>query len=164
VIAVIFARRFGAPKWRGLATWVIAAACGLSTGITLGVDLTALARFRDRVDRVVDRTAIATPARFALIGYPDQLDAPLTLRVSRDVEYLDLLELKDWTDARDPILWWLAKHRPVFGVFPPGTVPESPWSDLEFEEVDPAIGLVEIRPHPPEILRYPNSSDPFESD
>ena len=86
----------------------------------------------------------ATPERFALIGFDDQIDPALTLRAERDVEYLDLGELATVAEARQVILWWHRRGRPVFVIFPAGEAPGSPWPDLILEPVQPGVGLLRV--------------------
>lgn len=128
-----------------LATTLAAIAFGWGAGVSLGVDLAATVRLRDQVELRVDELEKRLPKRFALVGYPDQLDAPLTMRARRDVQYLDLMELEDWREGADPIRWWLDKERPVFFLLPPARLPDDLWPDFDLDTVSTALGLSEIR-------------------
>ncbi len=155
-LAAVLAARRRAGRWRPVACWTFAGAVGLAAGVTLGVDYPASVAFRDRANGQVAAVAAATPGRLALIGYPVPLDAVLTLRAERDVEYADLGELEDWVEAGGVVRWWLDQERPVYALLPvpetPGP-PESPWADLVFEPVegpayelaDGAAGLLAVR-------------------
>lgn len=143
-VILTVALRSPALAWRRRATVLTAIAFGWGAGVSLGVDLAATVRLRDRVDILVGDLEPHLPERCALLGYPDQLDAPLTLLAERDVEYADLVEFEDWTRLRPVLLWWREQGRPIYGLLPPGQVAASPWSDLRFEPVDRDINLVEV--------------------
>lgn len=144
-VVLVAARR---SSWKVTAAWMAALAFGVSAGVTLGSDLAATIRFRLSNEAFVEAVASATPERFALIGYPDQLDAPLTLRAFRDVEYADLGEVSDSVEVGDAVRAWLADGRPVFAVFPVHAVPPTPWPDLAFVPARPKAGLVAVVPGP----------------
>jgi hypothetical protein len=100
--------------------------------------------WRNLNDAYVEKVAGYIPQRLALFGQPINIDAPLTMLVTRDIQYVDWQQVKDWHDIRPLVLWWLAEDRPVFG-FPPDGLPlTSPWPDLQFTVVDPQLRLVQV--------------------
>ena len=146
VTAVVAMTLFREHRSQGrMATAMAAIAFGWGAGVSLGVDLAATIRLRDHVETRVDALESRLPARFALVGYPDQLDAPLTLRARRELEYLDLKEIEDWQDGAHPIRFWLDHERPVFLLLPPSGLQDDAWPDLEFTMVEPALGLAQVR-------------------
>jgi hypothetical protein len=120
-----------------------ALALGMSAGITIGVDFTATARFRTKNDLVVEVTERSLPDRLALVAYPDELDAVLSLLPEKDLEYLDLLEVTQPETVVELTRYWQDEGRPVFLRLPAD--PEfSLTSGLVARVVDPAVGLVEL--------------------
>ena len=103
-----------------------------------------MARRETDLDAHQDALASATPARFAVMGFPQDIDAVLPVRTWKDVEAADLAETTDWQSPRRLIDRWQRDARPVFVVthdddpFPP------PWPDVRFEPADAAHGIYKV--------------------
>ena len=121
-----------------------AVAVGYALAVTLGVDLPAIIDVRNRNDAELEVVARHTPASFALVGWPRQIDPVLALTATRDIEYADLYEVDRVTDIRGLVGWWSRTGRPVFALFPAATA--SPWPDVQFEPIDLAGRLVRMVP------------------
>jgi TM2 domain-containing membrane protein YozV len=117
-----------------LATACIALACGC--GFSWGIDFNSIWAARSRDDALVDSLARQTPQRFAMVGYAREIDIPLTLRATRDLEYADLLESRDWANFRQLIDYWTADNRPIFALLPEDWRGQSPWPDVSFDLLD----------------------------
>lgn len=114
------------------AATLAACAVGLAVAVNVAVDVRALvAQARTLDARVADLAAVA-PRRFALVGWHDELDPLLSLRASRDVEYLDLSELDDPADALVRVRAWQREGTPVYLAPPPDGRIDLP-GDLAFE-------------------------------
>jgi len=146
VLSVVVAATLRGPALAGrrTATVLAALAFGWGAGVSLGVDLAATVRVRDRVEVLVGELEHRLPERCALVGYPNQLDAPLTLRARRDIQYLDLKEVEDWRESAGPIRWWLAEQRPVFVLLAPGETLAAPGKDLDLTVIEPSLGLARV--------------------
>jgi hypothetical protein len=138
----LLAARGPAPRAIGLA--VIALTFGLGGAVTLGRDLRSLVGLRNDSDRHMDAVTRLTPARFALVGWPPEIDPVLALRTRRDIVYADLYESQNWANFRVLIDRWTAERRPIYALFPPANVMNSPWSDVRFDLVDRSLGLYRI--------------------
>lgn len=110
--------------------------------VTLGVDLAALVRARNHDDARLDRIAARTPARFALIGWPVELDPVLALRATRDLQYADLYELTDLSTIPAVVAHWEQEGRPVYALLPAHATPS--WPSLRLAPIDPAAGLYRV--------------------
>jgi hypothetical protein len=129
---------------RGLVAATLAAlALAYGGAVTLGVDLAALVRARNFDDARLDRVAAHTPARFALVGWPVELDPVLALRATRDLEYADLYELTDLSTIPLLVAHWEREARPVYALLPAHAVPS--WPSLRLDPIDPAAGLYRLR-------------------
>jgi hypothetical protein len=117
-------------------------------GCTCGIDLWATYEVRFKNDERVDAVARATPERFAMVGYAADIDIPLTLRATRDLEYADLVETTDWANFRELIGYWTERQRPIFALFPPRFEAMSPWPDVTFDQVDPEQRLFRVIKRP----------------
>jgi hypothetical protein len=139
-------RRASARSLSLCANAIAAAACGLAIAVNLGLDLPRLLRLRRENDAAVDRVAVHTPTRFALIGWGRLVDPVLALRHDRDIEYADLYEVEDWTGIRALLERWARDDRPVFTISPWGV----PWPNVRVVPIDAAMGLaaVEFQPDP----------------
>jgi hypothetical protein len=116
--------------------------CG--SGFSCGIDFNTMVGARIHADELVDALAKRTPERFALVGYAREIDMPLTLRATRDLEYADLLETTDWTDFRELIDYWVAEDRPIFALMPNDSSMMSPWPDVSFDLVDREHRLLRV--------------------
>lgn len=114
-------RQTRAARYRELAAWAVAAALGLSVAVNLGGDLALFARMRGAADARLDAIASVTPPRFALLGSGSAIDPVLALRASRDVEYLDLAEVRRADRFMAVLSHWARARRPVFGVLSEAT-------------------------------------------
>ena len=132
----------GTDAWKKAATIATAAAIACGIAVTLTVDFQVSLKMQVRNDRSVDDLARLTPERFALVGWPDAIDPVLSLRASRDLEYLDLYESVNWFNFRQMIDRWSAEGRPIFALLPWGIT--SPWPDVAFEIVDARVQLYRI--------------------
>lgn len=143
-------RRNGA--WRALAVGSVAAACALGLAINTAIDLREVRAGIARADARLDRVAARTPQRFALIGWAREIDTPLALRASRDIEYADMYESKE--PLHSPHIHallhhWTAAARPIFALLPTHVKWDvSPWPDYDLVLVDPATNLFAVRPKP----------------
>jgi hypothetical protein len=104
-------------------------------GVTTGVDGRAVFDVRAGNDARVDALARVAPRRFALVGWPPEIDTPLALRASRDIVYADLYESENWANFRTLIDRWSAEQRPIFAMWPNDAV-VSPWQEVVFMPVD----------------------------
>jgi hypothetical protein len=141
-VALWLARRRGVlrAKVEQFGHVVAAGAIGMGIAITCGIDVRAVYEVRVRNDAHVDRIAKITPQRFALVGYAAEIDIPLTLHATRDIETADLLEAKDWNNFHALIDRWTAEKRPIYALLYPNPNGSktwtSPWADVVFEPVD----------------------------
>ncbi len=145
--AVWYSDRTGHGAASRVALCLSVLALGLSAGVTMGVDFTATARFRTKNDRVVEITERSLPNRLALVAYPDELDAVLSLLPDRDLEYLDLIEVTDPETVVRLTRFWQEEDRPVF-LRPPADPDFSLAPGLVVEVVDPEAGLLLLKAPP----------------
>ncbi len=127
------------------ATLLAAIAFGWGAGVSLGVDLAATVRLRDRVEFLVRGLDGHLPHRFALIGHPNELDAPLSWKGTRDIEYLDLKEVTTGSQVDELVRWWQRDRRPVFWLLAPGEEHPTLAEDLVLEQIEPQLGLARVR-------------------
>ena len=146
------ADRTAKREWARAAALLAAIALGVSAGVTMGVDFTATARFRSKNDHVVAVTQRHLPSRFALVAYPDELDAVLSLLPNRDIEYLDLIEVSDPSTVRQLTEYWQSQERPVY-LRLPADPDFSIAPGLVANVVDPESGLLLVRTEPPSPSR-----------
>ncbi len=144
------ARRFGDRRRIEHATHAIAAAIALGVACTIGVTNPAMSGGRDLNDARLAGVAKDLPDRFAIVGFSPEIDIPLSLRGSRDVEYMDLYEVdpqNGWKHFRSMIDIWTGEGRPVYALWPKKIEIPSPWPEIEFREIDSKekVFLVEKR-------------------
>jgi hypothetical protein len=132
-------------RFLGAATLASTIAFAFGFGITTGLDLPVTMDIRDDNDRHLDLVASLTPARFALVGYSGEIDVPITLRATRDLEYGDLWESGSWDNFRKLIDYWTADRRPIYALWPRGSPRTSPWPDVTFEAVNAKEGLFLVK-------------------
>lgn len=130
----------GERAWRVASVTTLSLVAALSIGNAMGSDLRHLLVTRRDQQVRVDRIAAKLPHRFALIGFPVELDPVASLRHDRDLQYADLYETRDW--AFVPLLrhWW-AEGRPVFALHRGGDLVRSPWPEVRYEPVDVSLGV-----------------------
>jgi hypothetical protein len=120
----------------------------MGIAINLAVDLRQATIDKARHDARVDAVAARVPQRFALVGWPREIDTPLALRASRDVEYADLWENEDPLHSErigSLFDYWTADGRPIFALLPTHTRWEqSPWPGYDLALVDPATNLFSV--------------------
>jgi hypothetical protein len=155
---ILVSRRRG--SWAGLACIPVAAAAGLGVATTIGVDGLISVNGADHLDQKSRRFGELTPQRFAVVGWGGELDPMLSLKASRDIEYLDFGEsgregyMSDMREAADV---WARDGRPVFGTFHVGFKWQFADDDLPAREIDPEHGFWSIgpprRPAPPRDSR-----------
>ena len=149
VLLTLAARSRGGARLARAATLASAIAAGLSVGVTLGVDTTILGFITHDVDRRIRRIGDQTPDRFAIVGWEPDLTNVLSLRVGRDVRYVDLVEANGWENFRKLIDEWNDEQRPIFAVFPRDSGrfkwPYAAW-DVPAELIDEQEGLWRIGP------------------
>jgi hypothetical protein len=148
VVAVWLTKTSNSERRREIALYFAASSIVLGIGGAVGVTVPAVWNMRNANDRRVDAIASHTPDRFALVGFSPQIDTPLALRASRDIEYFDLYEVdaKDgWTNLRFMVDGWSDTGRPIFGVWPVGIDIQSPWPDVVFEQIDESERLYRVR-------------------
>lgn len=121
-----------------------AVAIGLGGAVTVGIDLLAMVKLRNEGDRHMEEVARLVPQRFALVGWPPDIDPVLALRTTRDIVYADLYESQNWANFRSLIDLWADEHRPIYALFPTTTVFNSPWHDVRFEIIDHRLGLYRL--------------------
>ncbi len=140
---VVYAARSSRSLSASLSSTTIAAAIGFSVAIT-ALDARRMARRETDLDAHQDALARVTPPRFGVMGFPQDIDAVLPVRASKDVQAADLAETTDWQSPRRLIDRWEADARPVFVIthdndpFPP------PWRDVRFEPADAAHGIYTV--------------------
>jgi hypothetical protein len=139
--ALLLARRRGSAWTRQAAVILIALTAAFGIGVNLAVDVKQIVRAKQWQDALVDAIGARTPERFALVGWAPEIDTPLSLRATRDIEYADLYESTDWTNFRALLDYWAETNRPVYTLFPVHRIVRSPWPDIAFEPVDPVRGL-----------------------
>ena len=124
----------------------VIAAVGLGVGVaeTLGIDCKAMIEVRNSNDAQLDAVTPHLPARFALVGWPREIDTVLALRAGRDIEYADMFESQNWANFRTLIDRWSGARRPIYALFPNDMRFNSPWPDVQFELLDPVHGLYRI--------------------
>ncbi|MBI5512527.1 MAG: hypothetical protein HY909_02090 [Deltaproteobacteria bacterium] len=130
---------------RVLAPAAAALAVSYALAVNTGVDLRAWVRERQSHQRRLEHVARATPSRFALLGWAggNGIDAALSLRAERDIEYADIAEVERLENARRLVDHWSDQGRPVFVMLPPPVV--SPWPDVTVEPVDAEYSLYRMR-------------------
>ncbi|MEI8256738.1 MAG: hypothetical protein WCJ30_13770 [Deltaproteobacteria bacterium] len=141
VSALIIARPT-APHRAALA--VVALVFGLGGAVTLGRDLRSMVQIRNDSDSRMLADARLTPQRFALVGWPPDIDPVLALRTQRDLVYADLYESQNWANFRVLIDRWTAEERPIYAMFPVASTMRSPWPQVRFDPVDRTLGLYRI--------------------
>ncbi|MEO7109829.1 MAG: hypothetical protein ABI183_05285 [Polyangiaceae bacterium] len=146
-VAVWLARK-GHETPQKIAPFAIGLAMALGVGPTLGETLHAEIMLRNDNDARLDSVAAMVPDRFALVGFAGEIDTALALRATRDVQYIDLYETdqsKGWATFRAMIDEWTRDGRPIFALWPAGTDPPSPWTDVAFERIMAKENLYRIR-------------------
>jgi hypothetical protein len=130
---------------RGLGPAAAALAVAYGLAVNVAVDLPAWLRERTSHQRRLEHVARATPARVALLGWAggNGIDAALSLRGERDVEYADLAEVERLDNARRLVDWWFDQRREVYVMLPPPVA--SPWPDVLVEVVDAEYSLYRLR-------------------
>lgn len=141
-VTFLLVARTAPPHRAGLA--LVALTFGLGGAVSLGRDLHSIVRLRSDSDARMDAVARRTPLRFALVGWPPDIDPVLALRTRRDIVYADLYEAQNWADFRVLIDRWTAEARPVYALFPPRSTMTSPWPEVQFNRLDPSLGLYRI--------------------
>jgi hypothetical protein len=124
--------------------WIAATAVGYAVAVTLAVDLPAFIAVRNQDDAQLELVARRTPASFALVGWPREIDPVLALTETRAIEYADLYEADGTDGIRRLITWWTGKGLPIVGLFPSPT--PSPWRDVWFQPLDGDGRLVRMVP------------------
>ena len=137
------AHRSLGKAWKRAAAFATVGAIACGIAITSMIDLRVVLSMQKESARRVDHVALIVPQRFALAGWAGDIDLLLSLRATRDIEYVDLYESLNWYNFRQMIDRWSSDHRPIFAVLPPGAV-KSPWQDVDFELVDPAERLYRV--------------------
>jgi hypothetical protein len=138
----------GSELARKIAPFAIAAAMAAGVAGTLGETLPAELRLRADNDIRLDAVASRVPQRFALVGFAADIDTALALRATRDIEYIDLYETdqsKGWATFRALIDEWTKAGRPIYALWPAGSDPPSPWTDVAFERIMAQENLYRIR-------------------
>lgn len=133
-------------RWSHAAALGATVAFAVSFAVGAAVDLRAVLRVRRDSERRVEAVTRTLPRRFAVMGYPVEIDPVLGLRATRDVEYADLYEARDWIGLRAIVGGWWRDGRPVFVLLPPAAPFPSPMPDARFEVVDRALGVYAVRP------------------
>ncbi|MFN7973111.1 MAG: hypothetical protein U0166_12310 [Acidobacteriota bacterium] len=118
-----------------------ALAVGLAVAVTVGVDIRGTMRMRGDHDRWLDGIAAILPARCAIVGWATDIDVPLSMRASRDVEYADLYETDGFDGIRPLVDRWIAQGRPVYVLWRGKGELETPWPDLHLRTVDAKQGV-----------------------
>lgn len=150
LVVTAAARRGWSPAAKPLAPALAAAALGLSAAINVGGDLVVFARLRGLADDLTDRVAAAAPARFALVGAGSSIDPVLALRASRDVEYLDLNEVRSPAEFLVVTRAWAASTRSTFALGPPSLARALSGGGFAVTPIDLPSGLYRIEPPPQE--------------
>jgi hypothetical protein len=143
-VIVGLARAERRARWRGAARWVAGVTAGFSFAVGVAVDARGMLDLQTDYDAQQDRFAALTPARFAMMGWPLEMDHILPLRASRDIQYADLWESENWGRAREIIDVWEREGRPIYGLFKRGERAQSPWPDVKFEIIDEESNFVRI--------------------
>lgn len=139
VAGCVFAVR---RQWRPLVTWgelaagTSALAIGWGLATWLAVDFPALRQMHRACEERLDLLATVLPYRSAVIGGPYEIDPPLALRASRDIEYADLYETTDLADVPALVDHWSAEKRPVYFLAPAGRPPVERWAGFRVELID----------------------------
>jgi 4-amino-4-deoxy-L-arabinose transferase-like glycosyltransferase len=134
----------GKAFWSKLSVAAVIVSVSFGVAVGSGLDLPAVAHVVQEKDRYVDRVAQQTPYRFAVVGYPQQIDPLAALRLERDFEYADLYETRDSGSVSELIEWWLIDDRPVFVFLPTGSQVRPLFYGFPLREVDGGIGLFRI--------------------
>ncbi|HEY3447827.1 MAG TPA: glycosyltransferase family 39 protein [Myxococcales bacterium] len=141
-------RRWSRAWLSGLAIGGVVAACAAGVAVNLAIDLPALRAARDREDSRVEAVAARTPQRFALLGWPPEIDSVLALRASRDIEYADMYESEQPLHSehiRSLLHHWTRDGRPIFALLPTHVVwGASPWPDYDLVRLDPVTNLFAV--------------------
>ncbi len=116
-------------KPNAFAPLAVAICAGIGFGITLGHDLRANVLVKAGCDEYVDIIARAVPQRFAFAGTLGDLDVPLSLAATHDIQYADTLRLDDFGQIRPLFDHWREERRPIFMMAP--ELPKSLWPDVE---------------------------------
>ena len=139
LIGAVLAHRRRAPVTAAL---LVPPALALSLAMTIGVDVRAWINLRTQYEHTMQSVARQLPQRAALLAHAVVLDPVLGTLHGRDLEYADFYESRDPESIHRLILHWIAEARPVFAVV--GNRLESPYTDLRYQILDRATGLVRI--------------------
>lgn len=153
IIAVASARRAAGVQIAAVLNVILVVA--LSVAVCCGHDTAAVCRILSSNDDRVRSIAAVAPSRFALVGYPREIDPAVALRESFDLQYADLFESRG-TESIDALVhWWLDEPRTVFYLAPPeGGVP-SEFDRLYLDPVAACPGVYEVAQ-----LRKPGKAHP----
>jgi hypothetical protein len=137
------------PRWSGAATWAVSTAAAFGLAINTTIDLNVIHRDKHFQDARVDAVAAHTPERFAIIGWAPEIDTPLALRATRDIEYADMYENGGPLEAphvHSLLEHWSETGRPIFALLPTHVKwDRSPWEDYDLRLVDEHTNLFAIR-------------------
>ncbi len=137
-------------KYWGPAACVAIAACvGTGMAVNLGVDAFIGVQHSNSHEDRLRRVAALTPHYFALVGWSNDMDPLLALRVDHDIHYLDLDEARgSWVNFRELIDFWTKEERPIYGAFPANGTFHWPYADWDVPAVliDEKLGLWRIGP------------------
>ncbi len=139
--SVAYAARDSRLGVQRAAASALAVAIGLGGAVSVVVDARRMCRTESSIDEAQEALAAVTPARFALMGFPVEMDPVLALRGRRDMEVADLWETEDWAKPRALMSRWEAEGRPIFALKQSDADMVSPWPDVHFEAVDPKHGI-----------------------
>lgn len=138
ICLVVFARWRKSHSLRNAALVPAVAAIGLGIAICVGVDGRIATRQTADIDQRVTRFAELTPKRLALVGSALDTDQLLSLKVERDIAYIDFTEARGWEHFRELIDRWSDEGRPIYGAFPRNGTFKWPYADWDVpaEQID----------------------------
>ncbi len=149
LVALVLASRRSTKAWLRQAALVPASvALALGVAVCIGVDGRLATQQTADIDKRVSRFAALTPARLALVGSALDTDQLLSLKMERDIVYIDFTEAKGWRNFRELIDRWSDEGRPIFGAFPRDGSFRWPYADWDVpaERIDAAQEFWRIGP------------------
>jgi len=135
-IGIVLRRRGMVPG--SLAAVMVMGLVGTGFGVGFGHDFLCGRQSKTFANWKLESSAAILPQRFAVFGTHWAMEQILFLRVQRDIESGDTVNVGDMAALRPLIDHWMRSDRPVYFVAEGGAPePVNPWPDIEFKLLSP---------------------------